>query len=85
MIAIKEQIGYPDYILEDQNEKLDQEYANVSKTTVILCDTDLCICRFPFIKWVHLTEEDPRGSRGSAMQWLQIHHLQDVAMVVAPY
>lgn len=29
-MAIKEQIGYPDYILEDQNDKLDQEYANVS-------------------------------------------------------
>lgn len=29
-MAIKEQIGYPDYILEDHNEKLDQEYANVS-------------------------------------------------------
>lgn len=32
-MAIKEQIGYPDYILEDQNEKLDLEYASVS----ILC------------------------------------------------
>ncbi|KAL8198491.1 UNVERIFIED_CONTAM: Membrane metallo-endopeptidase-like 1, partial [Gekko kuhli] len=29
-IAIKEQIGYPDYILEDQNEKLDQEYTNLT-------------------------------------------------------
>ncbi|OXB56601.1 hypothetical protein ASZ78_009816 [Callipepla squamata] len=29
-LAIKEQIGYPDYILEDQNEKLDQEYANLN-------------------------------------------------------
>lgn len=29
-MAIKEQIGYPDYILEDHNEKLDQEYTNVS-------------------------------------------------------
>uniref|UniRef100_A0A8C8SL26 Membrane metalloendopeptidase like 1 n=1 Tax=Pelusios castaneus TaxID=367368 RepID=A0A8C8SL26_9SAUR len=29
-VAIKEQIGYPDYILEDQNEKLDQEYANLN-------------------------------------------------------
>ncbi|XP_054857927.1 membrane metallo-endopeptidase-like 1 isoform X2 [Eublepharis macularius] len=29
-IAIKEQIGYPDYILEDQNEKLDREYTNLS-------------------------------------------------------
>ncbi|XP_060115115.1 membrane metallo-endopeptidase-like 1 isoform X2 [Heteronotia binoei] len=29
-IAIKEQIGYPDYILEDQNEKLDQEYKNLT-------------------------------------------------------
>uniref|UniRef100_A0A8C0QL62 Membrane metalloendopeptidase like 1 n=1 Tax=Chelonoidis abingdonii TaxID=106734 RepID=A0A8C0QL62_CHEAB len=29
-MAIKEQIGYPDYILEDQNEKLDQEYANLN-------------------------------------------------------
>ncbi|XP_015266632.1 PREDICTED: membrane metallo-endopeptidase-like 1 isoform X3 [Gekko japonicus] len=28
--AIKEQIGYPDYILEDQNEKLDQEYTNLT-------------------------------------------------------
>ncbi|XP_053136967.1 membrane metallo-endopeptidase-like 1 isoform X2 [Hemicordylus capensis] len=28
--AIKEQIGYPDYILEDQNEKLDREYANLN-------------------------------------------------------
>ncbi|XP_066493606.1 membrane metallo-endopeptidase-like 1 isoform X1 [Tiliqua scincoides] len=30
VIAIKEQIGYPDYILEDQNEKLDQEYAKLN-------------------------------------------------------
>ncbi|NXD10952.1 MMEL1 protein, partial [Nothocercus nigrocapillus] len=29
-MAIKEQIGYPDYILEDHNEKLDQEYANLN-------------------------------------------------------
>ncbi|XP_010116389.1 PREDICTED: membrane metallo-endopeptidase-like 1, partial [Chlamydotis macqueenii] len=29
-MAIKEQIGYPDYILEDQDEKLDQEYANLN-------------------------------------------------------
>ncbi|XP_078497054.1 membrane metallo-endopeptidase-like 1 isoform X1 [Lissotriton helveticus] len=29
-VAIKEQIGYPDYILEDQNEKLDQESANLN-------------------------------------------------------
>uniref|UniRef100_A0A8C3LEJ1 Membrane metalloendopeptidase like 1 n=1 Tax=Chrysolophus pictus TaxID=9089 RepID=A0A8C3LEJ1_CHRPC len=29
-LAIKEQIGYPDYILEDQNEKLDQEYTNLN-------------------------------------------------------
>ncbi|XP_077168912.1 membrane metallo-endopeptidase-like 1 isoform X2 [Paroedura picta] len=29
-MAIKEQIGYPDYILEDQNEKLDQEYTNLT-------------------------------------------------------
>nr|XP_056721305.1 membrane metallo-endopeptidase-like 1 [Euleptes europaea] len=28
--AIKEQIGYPDYILENQNEKLDQEYTNLT-------------------------------------------------------
>uniref|UniRef100_A0A8C3SEM4 Membrane metalloendopeptidase like 1 n=1 Tax=Chelydra serpentina TaxID=8475 RepID=A0A8C3SEM4_CHESE len=30
-MAIKEQIGYPDYILEDQNEKLDQEYLNFNE------------------------------------------------------
>ncbi|XP_044301260.1 membrane metallo-endopeptidase-like 1 [Varanus komodoensis] len=30
VIAIKEQIGYPDYILEDQNEKLDQEYTHLN-------------------------------------------------------
>uniref|UniRef100_A0A6J0V3H8 Membrane metallo-endopeptidase-like 1 n=1 Tax=Pogona vitticeps TaxID=103695 RepID=A0A6J0V3H8_9SAUR len=29
-IAIKEQIGYPDYILEEENEKLDREYANLN-------------------------------------------------------
>ncbi|XP_025067701.1 membrane metallo-endopeptidase-like 1 isoform X3 [Alligator sinensis] len=29
-MAIKEQIGYPDYILEDHNEKLDQEYTNLN-------------------------------------------------------
>uniref|UniRef100_A0A8C5JCN6 Membrane metalloendopeptidase like 1 n=1 Tax=Junco hyemalis TaxID=40217 RepID=A0A8C5JCN6_JUNHY len=29
-MAIKEQIGYPDYILEDHNEKLDLEYANLN-------------------------------------------------------
>uniref|UniRef100_H3BI35 Membrane metalloendopeptidase like 1 n=1 Tax=Latimeria chalumnae TaxID=7897 RepID=H3BI35_LATCH len=27
--AIKEQIGYPDYILEESNQKLDEEYANI--------------------------------------------------------
>uniref|UniRef100_A0A8C3MZ95 Membrane metalloendopeptidase like 1 n=1 Tax=Geospiza parvula TaxID=87175 RepID=A0A8C3MZ95_GEOPR len=30
-MAIKEQIGYPDYILEDHNEKLDLEYLNFSE------------------------------------------------------
>ncbi|XP_053546318.1 membrane metallo-endopeptidase-like 1 [Bombina bombina] len=29
-LSIKEQIGYPDYILEDQNDKLDQESASVN-------------------------------------------------------
>lgn len=29
-MAIKEHIGYPDYILQDSNPKLDQEYAHVS-------------------------------------------------------
>lgn len=29
-MAISEQIGYPDYILEEDNEKLDQEYIHVS-------------------------------------------------------
>lgn len=28
-MAISEQIGYPDYILEESNEKLDQEYIHV--------------------------------------------------------
>ncbi|XP_053256629.1 membrane metallo-endopeptidase-like 1 isoform X1 [Podarcis raffonei] len=28
--AIREQIGYPDYILEGQNEKLDREYTNLN-------------------------------------------------------
>lgn len=26
---IREQIGYPDYILEDNNEHLDEEYSSV--------------------------------------------------------
>lgn len=38
-MAIKEQIGYPDYILEDQNEKLDQEYANVRMLCMPPCIT----------------------------------------------
>ncbi|MBN3307722.1 MMEL1 protein, partial [Amia calva] len=29
-LAIKEQIGYPDHILEEQNHKLDQEYAHLN-------------------------------------------------------
>ncbi|XP_067826373.1 membrane metallo-endopeptidase-like 1 isoform X3 [Heptranchias perlo] len=29
-LAIKEQIGYPDYILEDSNPRLDQEYAHLN-------------------------------------------------------
>lgn len=29
-MAISEQIGYPDYILEEDNQKLDQEYIHVS-------------------------------------------------------
>ncbi|CAJ0929259.1 unnamed protein product [Ranitomeya imitator] len=29
-LSIKEQIGYPDYILEDQNDKLDQESASLN-------------------------------------------------------
>ena len=31
-MAIKEHIGYPDHILEDSNQKLDQEYAHVRET-----------------------------------------------------
>lgn len=30
-MAIKEHIGYPDHILQVSNQKLDQEYAHVSK------------------------------------------------------
>lgn len=30
VLAIKEQIGYPDHILEENNQKLDEEYAHVS-------------------------------------------------------
>lgn len=30
-MAIKEHIGYPDHILQESNQKLDQEYAHVSK------------------------------------------------------
>lgn len=30
-MAIKEHIGYPDHILEESNQKLDQEYAHVSQ------------------------------------------------------
>lgn len=30
-MAIKEHIGYPDHILQDGNQKLDQEYAHVRK------------------------------------------------------
>ncbi|XP_038602836.1 membrane metallo-endopeptidase-like 1 [Tachyglossus aculeatus] len=31
-LAIREQIGYPDYILEDHNDKLDREYSNLNFT-----------------------------------------------------
>lgn len=30
-LAIKEHIGYPDHILQERNQKLDQEYAHVSE------------------------------------------------------
>ncbi len=30
-MAIKEHIGYPDHILQESNQKLDQEYAHVSR------------------------------------------------------
>lgn len=33
-MAIKEHIGYPDHILEENNRKLDQEYAHVSNDLV---------------------------------------------------
>lgn len=33
-MAIKEHIGYPDHILQQNNPKLDQEYNHVSKTWV---------------------------------------------------
>lgn len=33
-MAIKEHIGYPDHILEENNQKLDQEYAHVRKNWV---------------------------------------------------
>lgn len=33
-MAIKEHIGYPDHILQEANQKLDQEYAHVSKSQV---------------------------------------------------
>ena len=33
-MAIKEHIGYPDHILQKSNQKLDQEYAHVSKDWV---------------------------------------------------
>lgn len=35
-LAIKEHIGYPDHILQERNQKLDQEYAHVSKSWVLL-------------------------------------------------
>lgn len=31
-MAIKEHIGYPDHILQERNQKLDQEYAHVCKS-----------------------------------------------------
>lgn len=33
-MAIKEHIGYPDHILQESNQKLDQEYAHVSNSLV---------------------------------------------------
>uniref|UniRef100_A0A7N6F9U8 Membrane metallo-endopeptidase-like 1 n=1 Tax=Anabas testudineus TaxID=64144 RepID=A0A7N6F9U8_ANATE len=33
-MAIKEHIGYPDHILQESNQKLDQEYAHVSKSVI---------------------------------------------------
>lgn len=29
-MSIREQIGYPDYILEERNKHLDEEYSSVS-------------------------------------------------------
>lgn len=34
-MAIKEHIGYPDHILQERNQKLDQEYAHVRKSGVL--------------------------------------------------
>lgn len=31
-MSIREQIGYPDYILEERNKHLDEEYSNVRPT-----------------------------------------------------
>lgn len=35
-MAIREHIGYPDHILEERNQKLDQEYAHVRKSRLLL-------------------------------------------------
>lgn len=39
-MAIKEHIGYPDYILQDSNPKLDQEYAHVSAKPMLFQPTN---------------------------------------------
>ena len=39
-MAIKEHIGYPDHILEKNNQKLDEEYAHVSRN----CASDPSVC-----------------------------------------
>lgn len=42
-MAISEQIGYPDYILEEEDQKLDQEYMHVSSkdSLHIICSCHL--------------------------------------------
>lgn len=41
-MAIKEHIGYPDHILQESNQKLDQEYVHVWKNYQPQCETPRC-------------------------------------------
>lgn len=80
-MAIKEQIGYPDYILEDQNEKLDLEYANVSILCIshrilqnkhlhlLSCHRNICTCATALSKDIKMNILINNWCKEPTIQW----------------